>query len=375
MPASAPRTAFLYSDALLAYDLGPQHPLKPRRLRRTYDLLDTLGLFAPSGPITLLEPVPATEDQILRVHTPDYVNAVRRASNGERGPFLNGFGLGPGDTPAFDGMYEASALYSGSTAQAARLALSGEYDSVFSVAGGVNHHAWPGHASGFGTFNDLAVGIQEMLAAGVNRIACIDIDVHHGDGTQACFYSDSRVLTISLHESGRYLFPGSGFVEEIGEGAGVGANLNIPFLPYTLGETWHDAFDQVVPRALASFKPEAIFLQLGADAHWEDPLAHLMLTSRWWMKAVEKLLTLVHGLPLVVTGGGGYNVATVTRLWTMVAARLAGIELPNEVPAGIAKEFGFAHLHDTTAPGIDQRDKDNAQEYMQKQVDSLISLM
>jgi acetoin utilization protein AcuC len=371
------RTAFLYTDDFLSYRLGENHPLQQRRLQLVYRLLRAYGVLAPDGPVDWLEPKPATEEEILRVHTPDFVEAVHRAGKSDTVPvsreYLSRYGLGPGDTPAFPGMYEAAALYAGGTVDAARLVLSGEYEAAFNVAGGL-HHAHPDHASGFCTFNDLAMGIQELLRGGLSRVVYIDIDVHHGDGVQACFYDDPRVLTVSLHESGNYLYPGTGFPDEIGEGAARGTSLNLPFLPYTLDEVWHDGFDAFLPAALEKFAPEAFVLQLGADAHWDDPLAHVALSSQGWMRAVEKLLMLAKGKPLIVTGGGGYNLRTVARLWTMVTAMCAGIELPNEVPADYAAEYGIPTLHDAQVPTTDEAAQTKSRVYMEEQVRKLKNL-
>lgn len=371
------RTAFLYTDDFLAYRLGDKHPLQQRRLQMVYRLLGAYGVLAPDGPVDWLEPNRATEEEILRVHTPEYVEAVQRAGNSAAAPvsrdYLSRYGLGPGDTPAFPGMYEAAALYAGGTVDAARLVLSGKYEAAFNVAGGL-HHAHPDHASGFCTFNDLAMGIHELLRGGLSRVVYVDIDVHHGDGVQACFYDDPRVLTISLHESGQYLYPGTGFPDEIGEGAARGTSLNLPFMPYTLDDVWQDGFDAFLPAALEKFAPEAFVLQLGADAHWDDPLAHVALSSQGWMRAVEKLLKLAEGKPLIVTGGGGYNLRTVARLWTMVTAACAGIELPNDVPADYAAEYGIPTLHDAQVPTTDGDVQQRTRAYVEEQVRRLKNL-
>jgi acetoin utilization protein AcuC len=368
------RTALIYTDGYLAYHLRDDHPLQQRRLKMAFRLMQACGLIAPNGPVDWIEPQPATKEQIRRAHTPDYVETVKQGLAGARTGDLRRYGLGPGDTPAFEGMYDAAALISGGTVEAARLVLRGEYDIAFNLGGGVNHHAHPDHASGFGIFNDLAVGIHELLENGVSRVAYIDIDVHHGDGVQACFYDDPRVMTISLHESGRYLYPGTGFPNEIGSGAARGTSINLPFLPHTGDAVWHDGFDAVVPAALERFQPEAVMLQLGADAHWEDPLAHLLLTSQGWMKTVEKLLVLSAGKPLVVTGGGGYNLRTVARLWTLVTALCAGVELPNAVPVDIAAEYGIPALHDTDTPEIAAEGQEKARQYREDQVARLREL-
>ena len=372
----ARRTAFIYSDEFLTYHLSDSHPLQQRRLQMVYRLLEAYGAFSPKGPIDLLEPVAATEAEILTVHTPEYIRAVQRAGNGGKGEFLYGYGIGPGDTPAFRGMYEAAALYAGGTVQAARLVLSGQYDIAFNVAGGL-HHAHPSYASGFCTFNDLAMGIQEFLRNGMSRVVYVDIDVHHGDGVQACFYDDPRVLTFSIHEAYGRFYPGTGYPKEIGEGAGRGYSLNIPCYPYTEDEPWHSAFDAILPDAFAKFNPEAVVLQFGADAHWADPLAHLMLSSQGWMKAVDKLLALSEGVPVVVTGGGGYNLKTVARLWTMIAARCAGQELPNAVPTDYAREYGIPSLHDweTPTPRLNDEARSEARLYVEQYVAVLKDLM
>lgn len=367
-------TAFLYTDDFLTYDLGDRHPLQQKRLQMVHRLIGSYGLFAPDGPVDWVTPTPATEDEILGVHTPGFVEAVHRASKGDRGRYLAQFGLGPGDTPAFDGMYEAAALYCGGTVDAARLVLSGRYETAFNVAGGL-HHALPERAAGFCTFNDLALGIHELRRGGCERVAYIDIDVHHGDGVQACFYDDPQVMTISLHESGRYLFPGTGFPDELGEGDAVGTSLNIPLLPYTQDEVWHEAFDAVVPGALVAFAPDALVLQVGADAHWEDPLAHVMLSSEGWMAAIDKLLRLGEGKPVVVTGGGGYNIRTVARLWTMVQARCAGVTLRDAVPEACDALYNIPTLHDTTAPQIEESVRAQTRAYAREQTISLLEAL
>jgi acetoin utilization protein AcuC len=259
-------------------------------------------------------------------------------------------------------MYESAALYAGGSGDAARLVASGEYDIAFNLSGGL-HHAHPGRASGFCTFNDMALAIRILQDAGYQRVIYVDIDVHQGDGTQDCFYNDRDVLTISLHESGQFLFPGTGFPEETGGPDAPGSAINMPFFPYTLDDVWHDAFDAIVPAAFARFQPQAVVLQLGADAHWQDPLAHLLLTSQGWMRAVEKLLQLSANLPIVVTGGGGYNLKTVARLWTMVTAACAGISLPEEIPAEYAALYDIAHLHDHEIPDTEEDIKQKSRAY------------
>lgn len=356
------RTAFLYTDELLTYDLGSKHPLQQRRLQLVDRQLERLGAFTPTAPnnggtIVRLAPTAIDEDLLGRVHTAEYLEVVRRASKGNHGLDLRRFGLGPGDTPAFEGMWEASKLYAGGTVDAAKLVLSGEAEIAFNVAGGL-HHAHPWKAYGFCVFNDLALGVTALLEGGKERVMYVDIDVHHGDGVQVCHWDDPRVLTLSLHESGRWLFPGTGFPEEIGGPNAQGTAINVPFAPNTGDAVWWDAFEQVVPEAFARFQPQALVLQLGADAHFGDPLAHLQITSRTWMRVVEVLLTLGKDIPIVVTGGGGYNIATVERLWTMVALTCAGLPVPES-------------LHDTEVPIPDPGQQATARAYADAQVEAL----
>jgi acetoin utilization protein AcuC len=377
------RTAFLYTDDFLAYNLGGKHPLQQTRLQMVHRLIGTYGLFSPDGPVDWITPQPASDDEIAEVHTEDFLEAVRRASKAHETPvrasYLKQYGLGPGDTPAFPDMYEAAALYAGGTIDAARLVLSGEYETAFNVAGGL-HHAHPDRASGFCTFNDLAMGIHTLLRGGCDRVAYIDIDAHHGDGVQNCFYEDGRVLTISLHQScellvnGRPFFPGTGMPREIGAGYGEGMSINVPLYPYTDDSVWHAAFDAVVPRALSRFAPDAYVLQLGADAHWQDPLTHLQLTSEGWMNAAAKLLAIADGKPVVVTGGGGYNIRSVARLWTMVQAMCAGVELTDTVPPAYDAMYNLPRLHDTERPSIDKKIQAEARAYAAKQVEELETL-
>lgn len=348
------KTAFLYTDAFLAYDLGGKHPLQQRRLQLVDRKLESLGAFAH---ITRVTPTEATENILAHVHTKEYLEVVRRASTPGHGLDVRRFGLGPGDTPAFPGMWEASCLYAGGSVDAAKLVLSGEAEIAFNVAGGL-HHAHPGKAHGFCVFNDLALAITTFLEAGLERVMYVDIDVHHGDGVQVCHWEDPRVLTLSLHEAGRWLFPGTGGVEETGGENAPGSAINVPYAPYSGDEIWWHGFEQVVPEAFTRFAPQALVLQLGADAHFADPLAHLQVTSRTWLRAVETLLELGKDIPVVVTGGGGYNIATVERLWTLVTLTCAGLPCPDT-------------LHDREVPQLDAEQQRTARVYLESQLDAL----
>jgi len=313
-----------WDEALTQYDFGPGHPLAPVRVALTIELARQLGvLSAPS--VTMVSPPPATDAELATVHDDDYIAAVRQAGR-SLAPDLR-FGLGTEDDPVFEGMHEASALVAGATLAAAQAVWSGSALHGASVAGGL-HHAMRRAASGFCVYNDLAVAIKWLLAAGAERVAYVDTDVHHGDGVQAAFYDDPRVLTISLHEHPATLFPGTGLPGETGVGAGAGYAVNVA-LPAGTGDAgWLRAFDAVVPPLLRAFKPTILVSQHGCDSHRLDPLAHLELTVDAQRLAQVMLHDLAHELcdgRWLVTGGGGYAlVQVVPRTWTHLLAIAAG---------------------------------------------------
>jgi acetoin utilization protein AcuC len=315
------------------YDHGPQHPLRPERVLLTWELIEAYGLDRHPN-VRRLGCRQAADEEIALVHTPEFIDATRRAGTGEAGDWSR-FGYGPGDNPVFEGMHQAAAIVCGASIEAARAVLDGSTAHAFNAAGGL-HHAMPARASGFCVYDDPAVAIAWMLRRGVGRIAYIDVDVHHGDGPQAIFYDEPRVLTISLHESGDYLFPGTGFVEESGTGAAEGTKVNVPLDPGTGDAGWLRAFGAVVPPLVRSFHPEVIVTQLGCDTHHTDPLAHLRLTTVAYREAYESLHELAHdaaGGRWVATGGGGYQWATVApRAWTLAFAEMAGAVPADDLP-------------------------------------------
>jgi acetoin utilization protein AcuC len=315
------------------YDHGPQHPLRPERVLLTWDLIEASGLTATPG-VRTLGCRPASEEELLLVHTPEYVEATRRAGDGDEGDFRR-FGYGPGDNPVFPRMHEAAAIVAGATLTAAQAVLDGGVLHAFNAAGGL-HHAMPSRASGFCVYDDPAIAIAWLLRRGVERIAYVDVDVHHGDGPQAIFWDDPRVLTISVHESGEFLFPGTGFVQERGGGEAVGTKVNVPLPPSTGDDDWLAALRAVVPPLVRAWRPDVLVTQLGCDTHHTDPLAHLSLTTRAYREAAATLHELAHeaaGGRWLATGGGGYQWARVVpRAWTLYFAEMAGTELPDELP-------------------------------------------
>ncbi|CAN5753382.1 acetoin utilization protein AcuC [soil metagenome] len=331
---AAEPTALIWNDEELNYDFGPDHPLKPIRVELTVDLIRACGLDQGQG-VATLDRDPFTTDDVLDLHTPDYVDTVMRLSANPTPQGNMRYGLGPGDTPVFQGMHEASLQVCGASVAAARAVWEGQTAHAFNPAGGL-HHAMPDRAAGFCVYDDPAAAIRWLLANGARRVAYVDLDTHHGDGVQAFFYADPRVLTISLHESGRTLFPGTGFADEIGSGDARGSALNVSLPMATTGEVYLEAFDAVVPQALDAFAPDVLVTQLGCDTHMTDPLAHLALTTDDYHDLAVRLHGLAHTHAhgrWVATGGGGYQIATVVpRAWTIYFAELTGQQVPFELP-------------------------------------------
>jgi acetoin utilization protein AcuC len=323
-----------WDDALLGYDFGPGHPLAPVRVELTMALARELGVLDRLEHVGV---VPATDDELMLCHTSAYLDAVRHAGETLRADPSHG--LGTADDPVFPKMHEASALVAGASIIAARAVLERSTDHAVNISGGL-HHAMPDRASGFCVYDDPAIAIAWMLGQGVERVAYVDVDVHHGDGVQTIFWDDPRVLTISLHESGRTLFPGSGFARDIGGPKAKGLAVNVALPAGTTDTGWHAAFDAVVPPLLESFAPTVLLSQHGCDTHALDPLANLLLTVDGQRLAQQKLHELAHRIcdgRWVAVGGGGYElVRVVPRTWTHLLAIASGepvdpeTETPNE---------------------------------------------
>jgi acetoin utilization protein AcuC len=322
----------VWDEGYLAYDFG-DHPMNPIRLDFTIRLARELGVL---DQVQLLSPVAATQAELLAVHDPDYLDAVRAASSD---PSFAGYGLGTDDDPVFPGMYDASALIAGGSGVAARTVWSGAAAHAVNIAGGL-HHAMRDRASGFCVLNDVVLGINALLDGGAERIAYVDVDVHHGDGVQAAFWDDPRVLTISLHQDPRTLFPGTGFASETGGPNAEGSALNVALPPGCDDSGWLRAFTAVVPGAVRAFAPQVLVTQCGCDTHHEDPLANLQLSVDGQRTAIATLHRLAHevaGGRWVAFGGGGYGIVRcVPRTWTHLIAEAAGrpVDPHTPVPAG-----------------------------------------
>jgi acetoin utilization protein AcuC len=325
--------AVVWDDALLGYTLGGDHPLHPVRLDLTMRLAEGLGVLAPSR-VEVVRPTPAGDDLLRLVHDEDYLAAVRRAPTDpdER------YGLGTSDNPVFEGMYEAAALITGGSVQAAQLVHSGRAQHAVNISGGL-HHAMRDRASGFCLFNDAAIAITWLLDHGVERVAYVDLDVHHGDGVQAAFWDDPRVLTVSIHQTPLTLFPGTGYPEETGEPERAhGSAVNLALPNGTDDSGWLRAFSAVVPGVLRAFAPQVLVSQCGCDTHHEDPLADLALTVDGQRAGYRAVHDLAHELcdgRWIALGGGGYGlVRCVPRAWTHLLAEASGERLDpaTEIP-------------------------------------------
>lgn len=335
---------FLYTDAFQGYNMGPSHPMQPIRLLRTHELLQKYGAL---DEVTVQEPEHCSFEDLATTHSPEFIRAVEYLDSGKELPYsYRRFGFGTGDNPVFPGIYQSSTLYTGASLDGAQAVNDGRCRVAMNIAGGL-HHAHYGSASGFCVFNDCAVAIHRLRQC-FDRVAYVDIDVHHGDGVQELFYDDPTVLTISIHQSGKTLYPGTGFVREIGEGEGVGYSVNVPVWPITTDDIWLRAWREAALPILKAFKPEAILLQMGTDAHYLDPLAHVGLTAQGWLEAVKDVNAL--GVPIVAVGGGGYNQTTVPRMWALAFSELFGVPLPDTTPSDFSYHLKIPALKDSTIP-------------------------
>jgi acetoin utilization protein AcuC len=357
-----------WDERLTDYHFGPDHPMAPVRVELTMRLAHEFGLWKQPG-VTLAAPHPASDADLELVHDPSYVAVVKAVSrwaehpdarDGLAGSQLRAarmFGLGIEDNPVFPGMHEASALVAGATLAAARVAWSGPGEHGASIAGGM-HHAMAANASGFGVYNDVAIAIARLLGQGAERVAYVDIDAHHGDGVQAAFFNDPRVLTISLHQHPQTLFPYTGLPAETGGPDAEGSAVNVALPPGTGDAPWLRAFHAIVPPLLRQFRPQVLVSQHGADTHRLDPLAHLQLSIDAQRAAHAAIHTMAHELAdgrWLLTGGGGYDlVRVVPRTWTHLLAEAAGrpIDPQAQTPAPwrdyVAQRTGLEAPQDMT---------------------------
>ena len=341
--------AFVYGDELTSHKLSDTHPMKPVRLRHTYELLNSYKVFSKKSNI-LVPPRYSIEKEILLYHDKEYLEFIKNIDGSHvLGDGLK-FGLGTSDNPIFPGIYRAASLSTGATMKAVDMMLKDEVDYAMSISGGL-HHAMPGYASGFCIFNDPVIAIKRFLSQGL-KVAYVDIDCHHGDGVQHAFYDTDAVLNISIHESGSFLFPGTGFTDEIGNGKGRNYSVNIPLYPYTMDSTYFWAFESTVLPLLDTFKPDVLVSQLGIDTHFSDPITHLCLTVQGFSKIIERFIG--KAPKWLALGGGGYDVEAVARSWASGFGIMSGDKLKNTIPNSYSKNGHQDTLFDDMI--FDQKD-------------------
>ncbi|MCV9995135.1 acetoin utilization protein AcuC [Paeniglutamicibacter sp. ZC-3] len=318
---------------MMEYRFSETHPMHPIRLELTARLCKDLALFERAN-LTLAAPPVATDAELAAVHEPRYIAAVREVSANPDIPD-EARGLGTEDNPAYAGMHEASARLAGGSLLAADAILGERALHVVNFGGGM-HHASASKASGFCIYNDAALAIRRLLDGGVKKVLYIDVDAHHGDGTESIFWDDPRVMTISIHETGMSLFPGTGFANEIGGPNALGTAVNIAVPPRTGDAAWLRAFHAVVPQLAEAFEPEVIVSQHGCDGHRDDDLSNLRLTVdalRQNALDIAELARRLCGGRWIATGGGGYNTASVVpRTWSHLVAVASGKPVPLATP-------------------------------------------
>lgn len=328
---------YVFSNEYEKFDYGPSHPLRVRRLGLTFELSRELGLISEDHP-AYRQARPADHEELKVFHDPYYLEALEEANGGFWTPGKMGHGLGTGDNPIFKGVYDWSALLTGATLICQR-AVDGTGEEraavAFNPAGGM-HHAGPAKASGFCYINDAALAITNMVAAGL-RVLYVDIDAHHGDGVQWAFFRTNQVLTLSIHQSGQTLFPGTGSEYEQGEGEAKGYAVNVPLLPDADDEVFRAVFDEVVIPVAEAFRPDVLVTQLGVDMMFSDPLSNINLTSHGFMHAVRGFKFL--DKPWLALGGGGYNMSNVARCWTLAWAEISGQEAPEMLPPDFSADL------------------------------------
>ncbi|WP_420733053.1 acetoin utilization protein AcuC [Brevibacterium luteolum] len=321
----------IWDESFTQYNFGPTHPMNPLRLDLTAKLATEFGLF--DHPRIHISGVGGVdEDALAALHTQDFIDAVKRAeTTTDIDPDdARTFGVGTEDVPRFDRIHEASGRIFQGSLEAARAITSGRYERAVNFCGGM-HHAMPGRAAGFCIYNDLAAAIQHFLDHGYERVCYIDLDAHHGDGTERFYWDDPRVMTISVHENGRFLFPGTGFANDIGGLDAAASAVNIALPPRTDDHDWLRALDAVVPAVIREFDPQVIVSQHGCDGHSADPLTHLRLSVDAMRVATQWVRDLADDYAegrWLATGGGGYAlVEVVPRAWTNLVAIAAGADI------------------------------------------------
>jgi acetoin utilization protein AcuC len=337
------KLVYPYSNALLDYEFKKDHPLKPDRLKLTYILSKQLGLL---DKVKEIEPTLASRQELELFHSPEYIDAVE--DSGKNNNIHPQYGLGTADNPVFPMIHETGARYVGATLDAMRAIMNGA-SNAFCISGGL-HHAHKNTASGFCIYNDVAIAIKMLQQKKKRRVLYFDFDAHHGDGVQDAFYKSKDVLTISVHQTGKTLFPGTGFIYETGSADGAGYSVNIPLRPGAGTPELISVFDEIVVPLFESFKPDLLLTQMGVDGHYLDPLAHLTYTSYGYETIIRKLRDMASDICKIgwlAVGGGGYHPVNVARLWTLFLAVMIDEDVPIKIPDEFKEaciQMGYQHI-------------------------------
>ncbi|MHC4388111.1 MAG: acetoin utilization protein AcuC [Planctomycetota bacterium] len=319
----------MYSSRLEEYSYPPEHPFNTVRAKKVREILNSMDLLSGNGR-SEVAPEPTERVVLKKFHSARYLHALKAAAEGHWSSEALRMGIGTSDCPVFEGLYDYAVLAVGATLTATRLILSGSADVAFNPSGGY-HHAGSERASGFCYINDVALACMVLAEAG-KRVLYLDVDVHHGDGVAYAFYDRSDVLTISLHQDPRTLFPGTGFVDEIGTDQGKGYCVNVPLPIGTYDQAYMKAFEAIVPPLITAFDPDVFVFELGADALAGDPLANLYLTNNVYADIINCVLG--YDKPILMTGGGGYNVENTIRAWALAWTILCGVDPDGQASLG-----------------------------------------
>ncbi len=337
------KLVYPYSDELLNYEFSKEHPLKPDRLKLTYLLSQSLGLLEK---VEVIKFQPATREDLELFHSKEFIDAVIEA------PKLNQinarYGLGIADNPLFPELFEAASLYVGATLDSMKAMIKGK-KLAFCISGGL-HHAQRSEASGFCIFNDVVIAVNYLQKERPTRVLYFDFDAHHGDGVQNAFYRSKNVMTISIHQTGKTLFPGTGHIYEIGGGDGIGYSVNVPLLPGAGSKELIRTTEEIVVPLFESFKPDLLVTQMGVDGHYMDPLAHLTYTTHGYehvIKTMRELSSDICRMGWLAVGGGGYHPPNVARLWSLFLALMLEEKVPNKLPdefVEMCTNLGYGNL-------------------------------
>jgi acetoin utilization protein AcuC len=349
------RTALIYSSAFGRYCYGGDHPFKVQRYQLAFELMLAYGLV--DGLTTVVDHYPPLADEaLLGFHDPAYLARLKEFSTSTEPRADFRYGLGDVENPVFQGLFDWASLSTAGTVEAARLVMEEGYDIAFNPAGGW-HHAHRARASGFSYLNDAVIAINTLLDGG-KRVAYLDIDAHHGDGVQEAYYDSDQVLTVSLHESGTYFFPGTGFEHETGVGRGRGYTVNVPLLAHTDDALYMKAFDEVAYPLIAAFDPDVLVTQIGADTFRTDPLTRLEITTQSYGYLMRKLRAL--RIPWVAVGGGGYDLMNVARAWTIAWGVMNDVELQPRLPTPFVRRIaGLGYPHNMLLDAMHWAEEDD----------------